>query len=197
MKKFLIFAMLLITLSLFAQSEPKTQHILNKEQKIRFLDSLNKYRIAGGLPIFKYSFQEDSLSRLRINTIFKHIDSIGETEYKKDIIEHQHHNWKEDWDNYDLKNVHKDTVISYYGECTARLHKLTEVDDMVNHLFQGWKNSKAHWNAMMSPEYEYITLHWLDDSQYVNSDKPLYLRRGYFAALVLFSKDVNKRRGMN
>ena len=193
----LLFMLLLMISPMMAQKPFKNGDVISTQDKLRFLDSLNKYRTLAGLKTMKYSFHEDSLSRLRVNSIFQHIDSIGETEYKKDIIEHQHHNWKEDWDNYDLKNVHKDTVISYYAECTARLHKLTEVDDMVNKLFQGWKNSKGHWAAMMSPEYEQITLDWLDDSQYVNSDKPLYLRRGYFAALVLFSKDVNKRRGGN
>jgi hypothetical protein len=190
----LILIILLQVLVATAQSDIKTWKNINKADKIRFLDSLNLYRVLADVPLLQYSFQEDSLSRLRVHNIFRHVDSIGEIEFKKDIVENLHYHWQEDWDLYDRKNVHPDTVLSFYGECTARLGKLKEIDDMISELFHGWKNSPPHWEAMLSPDYQYITIDWIDDSQYIDNGKPLPYRRGYFAALVLFSKDINKRR---
>jgi hypothetical protein len=187
MKEFLIFAIFLITSNLYAQSEFESPYLFTKEQKIEFLDSLNKYRDSLGVPKVQYSFQEDSLSRLRISSIFNHIDSIGEEEYKKDIIENQHHNWKQDWDNYDKNNVDSDTVLSEYAECTARLSRLYNSDDLVTRLFKGWKNSPAHWKEMMNPKYQYITL-----DCFIDNYRHIRLRKGYFSALVLFSKGVNQ-----
>jgi hypothetical protein len=193
MKSLLLCMMILFVNVLFAQKGYKAGDTITSFDKLRLLDSINRYRALKDIPLLSYSFQEDSLARLRISTIYNHVDSIGEVEFRKNVIEHQHYNWEADWYSYDKKNVHPDTVLSYYAECTARLHKLVEVDDMVDNLFNGWKNSPEHWEAMMDSKYEYITFYWLNDSQYIESGKPLPLRRGYFGALVLFSKDRNQK----
>ena len=188
MKILISLLMILIAQSGMAHSNGYSDIEKWNADKLRFLDSLNTYRAIAGVPPLRYSFQEDSLAKLRVSSIYRHIDSIGEEEYKRDIIEHQHYNWEHDWHTYDKKNIHPDTVLSHYAECTARLSKLFEYDEMFDKLFQGWKNSSEHWKIMMSPKYEYITLHFaLDDH------KHLRLRKGYFAALVLFSKGVNQR----
>ena len=77
---------LLSTVSLFAQSQFKTGDIITTEDKLRFLDSVNKYRIEAGVAPLKYSFQEDSLARLRVNTLFNHAESLTEEEYQADFI---------------------------------------------------------------------------------------------------------------
>jgi hypothetical protein len=191
MKKMMLILMMLISNFSFAQTGFKTGDTITTFDKLRFLDSLNKYRALAGATPVKYSFQEDSLARLRVSTIYKHVDSIGEVEFRKNVVEHQHHNWEADWYSYDKKNVHPDTVLAYYAECTARLHKLVEVEDMVDKLFNGWKNSPEHWEVMMDSKYEYVTFDWFIDNQ-----KHIRLRKGVFSALVFFSKDINqKRRG--
>ena len=90
--KTLIFFLVLST-SLYAQSKLKTGDIITREDKLRFLDSLNKYRTEAGVPALEYSFQEDSLSRMRTTTLFKHIDSISEETYNSYIMEHNHFNF--------------------------------------------------------------------------------------------------------
>lgn len=190
MKIFIV--MILSTVSMIAQSQFRTGDVITTEDKLRFLDSLNKYRIEVGAPPVKYSFQEDSLARLRVSTIFRHIDSIGDQDWKKDVLEAQHYRFFEDIQQYDKSNVHPDTVLSWQGECTARLSKLYKIEDLVDELFHGWKNSPEHWKLMLDPKYEFIVLDWFIDNQ-----RHPRLQKGYFAALVLFSKDVNqKRRGL-
>jgi hypothetical protein len=81
MKKLIL--MILVSTSVFAQSQFKTGDVITTEDKLRFLDSLNKYRIEAGVQPLEYLFQEDSLARLRVSTIFRHIDSIGDQEWKK------------------------------------------------------------------------------------------------------------------
>jgi hypothetical protein len=190
MKKLIL--MILVSTSVFAQSNFKTGDVITTEDKLRFLDSLNKYRIEAGVQPLEYSFQEDSLARLRVGTIFRHIDSIGDQEWKKDIPEAQHYRFFEDIEQYDKINVHPDTVLSWQGECTARLSKLHNIKDLVDELFHGWKNSKEHWKIMLDPRFNYIVLDWFIDNQ-----RHIRLQKGYFAALVLFNKDINhKKRGL-
>ena len=180
--------MILVSTSIFAQSKFKTGDIITTEDKLRFLDSLNKYRIEAGVNPLKYSFQEDSLARLRTTTLFKHIDSISEETYKSDIMEHNHFNFFEDTERYDKKNVHPDTVLNWSAECSARLSKLNQADDLIDELFHGWKNSKEHWKIMLDPRFDYIVLDWIIDNQ-----RHIRLRKGTFASLVLFTKGINKK----
>ncbi len=175
------------SMSLMAQSQYKTGDTITTQDKLRFLDSLNKYRILAGVEPLEYSFQEDSLAKLRTETIFKHIDSISEEEYKSDWMEHQHHRFIEDVRRYDKSNIHKDTVINWSAECSARISKLNNPDDLVDELFQGWKNSKAHWKMMLEPKFKYIVLDWFIDNQ-----RHIRQRKGTIASLVLFSKRFNE-----
>jgi uncharacterized protein YkwD len=175
------------TMSLMAQSQYKTGDTITTQDKLRFLDSLNKYRILAGVEPLEYSFQEDSLAKLRTETIFKHIDSISEEEYKSDWMEHQHHRFIEDVRRYDKSNIHKDTVINWSAECSARISKLNNPDDLVDELFQGWKNSKAHWKMMLEPKFKYIVLDWFIDNQ-----RHIRIRKGTISSLVLFSKRFNE-----
>jgi hypothetical protein len=185
MKQIIIF--LFAVTSVFAQSQFKTGDTITTEDKLRFLDSLNKYRILAGVEPLEYSFQEDSLSKYRTLTLFKHVDSISEEEYKSDITENQHHLFFEDVIKYEKRHIHIDTVINWSAECSARLSKYNIPDDLVNELFQGWKNSKAHWNMMLDPRFEFIVLDWFLDNQ-----RHIKLRKGTFSSLVLFTKKLVK-----
>ena len=179
---------LLSTVSVFAQSQFKTGNIITTEDKLRFLDSLNKYRIEAGVPALEYSFQEDSLARLRTRTVFNYIEQIGEDEYKLNPLENLHFNFVEDIKKYIIENIHEDSVLYWSAECSAGLSKLNQADDLVNELFNGWKNSKEHWKVMLDERYTSISLNWFIDNQ-----RHIRIRKGTFASLVLFKKDMTKK----
>ena len=189
--KTLLFFIVLST-SLYAQSNLKTGDIITREDKLRFLDSLNKYRLEAGVQPLEYSFQEDSLARLRTTTIFNHIDSISEEEYDSDWLEHLHYKFIEDVRKYDKQLVHKDTVLNWSAECSARLSRLSYPDDLIDELFHGWKNSIEHWKVMLDPKFKYIVLNWFIDNQ-----RTMRNRKGTFASLVLFNKRFNKNSERN
>ena len=189
--KTLIYFLVLST-SLYAQNKLKTGNIITREDKLRFLDSLNKYRLEAGVPPLEYSLQEDSLARLRTTTIFNHVDSISEEEYDSDWLEHLHYKFIEDVRKYDKQLVHKDTVLNWSAECSARLSRLLYPDDLIDQLFHGWKNSKEHWKVMLDPKFKYIVLNWFIDNQ-----RTMRNRKGTFASLVLFNKRFNKNSERN
>ena len=176
---------LLSTVSVFAQSQFKTGDIITTEDKLRFLDSLNKYRIEAGVAPLKYSFQEDGMAKLRTKTLFEHINSISEEEYKSDIMEHNHFNFFEDVLKYEDQYIPIDTVVNWSAECSARLNRLSYPNDLIDELFHGWKNSKEHWKIMLDPRFKYIVLDWIIDNQ-----RHIRIRKGTFASLVLFDKKL-------
>lgn len=184
----LILLVIFSVVSISAETQFKDSVFISNSDKLRFLDSLNKYRIQAGVKPLQYSFQEDSLAKLRSRTILNHLDSISEANYMSDWIEHLHYNFDFDMLDYDRKNVHKDTVLCWTAECSARLSKFQKADDLINRLFQGWKNSKAHWEVMLDGRYEHIALNWIVDNQ-----RHVRLQKGTIASLVLFSKDINKK----
>lgn len=183
-----LFLMILVSTSVFAQAQFKTGNIITTEDKLRFLDSLNKYRIEAGVPALEYSFQEDSLARLRTRTVFNYIEQIGEDEYKLNPLENLHFNFVEDIKKYIIENIHEDSVLYWSAECSARLSKLNQADDLVNELFHGWKNSKEHWKVMLDDRYTSISLNW-----FIDNERHIKIRKGTFGSLVLFKKDMTKK----
>jgi uncharacterized protein YkwD len=178
-----VILMIFSAVSISAQGQINIGGVIRSEDKLRFLDSLNKYRIEAGVPALEYSFQEDSLARLRVNTLFNHVESLSEEDYKSDWQNHLHFDLRKDIKAYDKSNVVIDSFINMYGECAARLSRFSDTDDMANKLFQGWKNSKPHWELMLSPNYKTISLFWFIDDQ-----RELRLRKGTFASLILLKK---------
>ncbi len=176
------------TMSLMAQSQYKTGDIITSQDKLRFLDSLNKYRAIAGVEPLEYSFQEDSLAKLRTETIFKHIDSISEEEYRLNPLENLHFNFVEDIKKYITENIHQDSVLYWSAECSARISKLNNPDDLINELFNGWKNSKDHWKVMLDGRYTSISLSW-----HIDNYRNIRKRKGTIASLVLFKKDMTKK----
>lgn len=188
MKTFIL--MLFATASLFAQSQFKTGDVITLEDKLRFLDSVNKYRVLAGVKPLVYSFEEDSLARLRVRTLFNHIETLTEEEYQADWKNHGHFNLRKDIKDYDHNNVVIDSFIQMYGECSARLSRLSAPEDLVKELFNGWKSSKlGHWELMLSPDYETLSLSWFLDNQ-----RHIRIRKGTFASLVLIKKAVNPKK---
>lgn len=77
-----------------------------------------------------------------------------------------------------------------YGECSARLSRLSAPKDLVSELFNGWKNSKlGHWELKLSPDYETLSLSWFLDNQ-----RHIRIRKGTFASQVLIKKAVNPKK---
>ena len=133
------------------------------EQKQEFLDSLNKYRIAAGSNPVEYDYDADALAQTRVQTICKHLDDISEQEYNSDVRLHLHHDCEEDFKNYHSKvKSEKLDTLGRGGECSAYLTRWFSNNPASMHikLFNGWKNSPDHFEAMMDSRYEYIALSW-------------------------------------
>ena len=183
MKKIIL--MILVSTSVFAQSQFKTGDIITNEDKLRFLDSVNKYRIEAGVKPLEYSLRQDILASIRIETILNRIENITETEYKSEILNHMHFNLRKDVVDFETNHIPLDSFIQIYGECSARLSKLSTHDDLVSTLFNGWKNSKEHWKIMLDSSYEYISLNWFLDNK-----KDVKFRKGTIASLVLIKYNI-------
>lgn len=173
--------MLFATASLFAQSQFRTGDVIISEDKLRFLDSLNKYRTEAGVPPVKYSFEVDSLPKLRLKTILDHLQNISEFQYNKDFKKHLHHNFFEDATKFDKENIHADSTIAPLAECSARLQYDDNLDTIAK-LFQGWKNSPSHWDAMMDSQFIFVSIY------FEKTDK------GFLASLVLSNKNKLKKK---
>ena len=173
----------------YVNAQETDGHVLTEYDKLRFLDSLNYYREKSGVPLLKYSFQEDSLAKLRVATIYRHIDSLHNADVKYDYMEELHFRFDEDIKSYDKNNVHRDTVLAWQGECSAHLSRFKTSSDWTMDLFNGWKNSPAHWEMLMESKYEYAVLHLYSDT-----DRYFKFRLGSVASLILFSKAINKKR---
>ena len=168
-----------------------TDDTIRTVDKLRFLDSVNKYRIQKGIAPLVYSFHDDKLARYRVKTIYKHIDSISDQEYLSNYMTHLHYKFEKNLIAYDNKYIHRDSIITAAGECVARLDKMSLIvrSDLVNNIFQGWKNSQAHWKEMMCPDYTYMVLHW-----HIDKERDYDLQKGGIFSLVLFNKVLAKKR---
>jgi uncharacterized protein YkwD len=193
----ILIALLLSTTCIFAQNSSIkvnnfTDDTIRTVDKLRFLDSVNKYRVQKGIAPLKYSFHDDRLAKIRVRTVYKHIDSISDEEYKSNYLQHLHYKFEKNLIGYENKYVPMDSVITAAGECAAGLPKITFIirTDMVNKIFQGWKNSPAHWKEMMCPDYTYIVLHW-----HIDKKRDYDLQKGAIVSLVLFNKVLAKKRG--
>ena len=193
----ILIALLLSTTCIFAQNSSIkvnnfTDDTIRTVDKLRFLDSVNKYRIQKGIAPLKYSFHDDKLAKIRVRTVYKHIDSIPYEEYKSNYLQHLHYKFEKNLIGYENKYVPMDSVITAAGECAAGLPKITFIIrvDLVNEIFQGWKNSPAHWKEMMCPDYSYFVLHW-----HIDKKRDYDLQKGAVVSLVLFNKVLAKKRG--
>ncbi len=186
MKKLIL--LVLLSTSMLAQSQFNTGDTITAIDKLRFLDSLNKYRTLAGVKPLQYSFRQDSLAKIRTETIFNRIDSITEDDYKSEILSHMHFNLRKDIKRFDKSHIPVDSFIQMYGECSARLNKLNVCKDLISELFNGWKNSKEHWEIMLDPNYEYISLNW-----FIDNHRHIRLRKGTIASLVLIKYDIVKK----
>lgn len=190
MKKLMFFILITMSQFVLAQGQFKTGDIITTEDKLRFLDSVNKYRVLAGVKPLVYSFEEDSLANLRVKTLFNHADTLTEEEYQADWKNNGHFNLRKDVKDYDRSNVVIDSFIHMYGECSARLSRLSAPEDLVSELFNGWKSSKlGHWELMLSPDYETLSLSWFLDNK-----RNIRMRKGTFASLMLVKKAVNPKK---
>ena len=159
MKQLIIF--LFAVTSAFAQPQFKTGNHITNEDKLRFLDSLNKYRKMYGIHESKYSFAYEEISSIRISTIRKHIKNIGYEECKKDIRKHLHYNFMEDFCKFNISDLPSDTKFGWKGECTISANNGYVIEkkfDIITEIFKAWKESQDHWCNMLDPDFKYITL---------------------------------------
>lgn len=133
---------------------------LTDKDKLRFLDSLNKYRRGVGSPELEYSFKHDDLPIMRINTIVKHINKVTYIVCKENMRKHLHYRFKKDIKKYDVEKLPKDTSFLHGGECVYAFNELNyyKGKDLVEELFHSWKSSEDHWKSMLDPDYKFIVL---------------------------------------
>lgn len=133
---------------------------LTKEDKLRFLDSLNKYRKELGSPELEYSFRHDDLPIMRINTIVNHINKVTYIVCRENMRKHLHYRFKKDIKKYDVEKLPKDTSFLHGGECVYAFNELNYYrgKDLVDELFHNWKDSEDHWKSMLDPKFRLITL---------------------------------------
>ncbi len=159
MKHFIIF--LFTATSVFSQSQFKTGDIITAQDKLRFLDSLNKYRKMYGIHESKYSFTYEEISSIRISTLRKHIQEVTYEKCKDSVRKHLHYNFMEDFCKFNISNLPLDTKFGWKGECTYAVDNnyiILKKKDLVSELFTAWKESPDHWNNMLDPDFKYISL---------------------------------------
>lgn len=161
MKNFIIILFLLAS-SVVAQSAVNTNRIIVLEDKVRLLDSLNKYRVMAGLSEFTYSFEYEELSRQRTESVKNHLDTLPKIEFLKNSRKALHFNFKKDICEFNSVNLPNSVKFGLKGECSAVIPSFTEYEECVAEFFNGWKNSEEHWNAIMNSEFKYITVDWVE-----------------------------------
>lgn len=133
---------------------------LTKEDKLRFLDSLNKYRREIGSPELEYSFSHEELSSMRVNTIVNYVNEITYEECKTDFRKYLHYGFRKDFKTYNLRRLSSDTTFKWKGECVFICNKMEvfKGKDLVLELFNAWKSSEDHWNNMLDPDFKMVAL---------------------------------------
>jgi uncharacterized protein YkwD len=180
MKK-LIVLLLFLASPLFAEKGTSNfKKVFTQEEKQIFLDSMNKYRLMIGLKPVQYLKDVERLANVRIETIYNHLKEISDTttvkELRKSCLYHLHFGMYLDVRRFDVRlemNKKKNYSMISPGECIALFFQ--DESNMVEALFNGWKGSPSHWDAMMDESNDTIAL------EMKKTDK------GIIACLILFT----------
>ena len=185
MKKILVL-LLIIATPLFAEKgKSNFKNVFTQEEKQIFFDSMNKYRSMIGVKPVQYLKDVERLANVRIVTIYNHLKEISDTttvkELRKNCLYHLHFGMYLDIRLFDVRlemNKKKDYNMISPGECVALFFQ--DESNMVESLFNGWKGSPSHWDAMMDESNDTIALEMKKTDQ------------GIIACLILFKK-FNKK----
>jgi hypothetical protein len=185
MKKIIVLLLILAS-PLFAEKGTSNfKKVFTQEEKQIFLDSMNKYRLAKGLKRVEYYPDIENLAKIRIKTISKHrkevLSSITKEEYRKNHLYHLHFGLYEDMElfNINLKsNRKKNYIMAIPSENIALFFE--NDGQLIYSLFDGWKHSPSHWDAMMKETIDTVALEMGETDV------------GIIACLVLF-KRLNKK----
>lgn len=181
MKKIIVLLLILAS-PLFAKVENSNfKNLLTQTEKQIFLDSLNKYRLAKGLKKVQYSIDAERLSKIRTQTIYKHLKGLDSSEFVNNYRSHLHFGLYNDYLDFNTKlELYGNYKMPIVLENVIFIPR-KEVEDLLSKCFEGWKNSPGHWGAMMSEDIDHISL-IIDKNDL-----------GIIADLILFDK-FNKRR---
>jgi hypothetical protein len=187
MKQLIIF--LFANFSLFAQQQIQSiqLNVISEDDKVRIVDSINKYRRNSGLNDVVYLHELDTLAKLRTNTIFGHIDTLTEEVISANPIKQLHFGADNDINRFIVENLPEDTSFSYVSECSARLTYSMKSKDLISTLFKGWKLSPEHWKSIMDPEFKYVSLYWK------KGDKFLIASLIFFDEKIKINPEVKKK----
>jgi uncharacterized protein YkwD len=155
--------------------------VFTQSEKMIFLDSINKYRIKGGIAPLQYLSDAERFANVRLETIYNHLNdinvSVNHKQFRNNHLFHLHYGLLEDafYFNETLRNNRKKNYIMITpSECIALFFQ--DEENMLHSLFNGWKNSPSHWNGMMDESYDTVALEMKKTNQ------------GIIACLVLFEK---------
>lgn len=145
------FAFVFIVFGSFAIAQAQTE-----SQKIDFLNRVNDERFFKGLPLYEYSSEADTLAKKRIETLKRHIDSIGSSGVRADVREALHYRSNEDFSWFNKNILPADSAIGWNSECTVMLWNAdtNEVKNPSSMSFRMWKNSPDHWSGIMDKDFK-------------------------------------------
>jgi hypothetical protein len=152
--------------------------------KLSIVDSINKYRNELGLEPLAYDVDMEKLPITRTSSIYAHLkslESLESDEFKKNISKHLHFQFHYDQLSFHIKLVRSKSkyTMPFAMENVAFL--VGHADNVHLIMFEGWKNSPGHWNAMMSSSVNFITMN------FASTDI------GNIGDMILFSKFMKKR----
>lgn len=160
---------------------------VSMKDKISIVDSINAYRIQLGLAPITYFVEMEKLPIIRTTSIYTHLKtlkSFESDEFKKHISKHLHVHFHHDQLSFHIKLVRTKSkyTMPFAMENVAFLVGHAKNVHLI--MFEGWKNSSEHWNAMMSSSINSITMHFSSTDI------------GIIGDMILFSTSLKKRPGV-
>jgi len=171
--------------SLFATGKiHHTAYSVSMKEKLSIVDSINAYRIQLGLEPLAYFVKMEKLPIIRTTSIYSHLKTLKSFEsedFKNNISKHLHIQFHYDQLSFHIKLVRSKSkhTMSFAMENVAFL--VGHVANVHLIMFQGWKNSPGHWNAMMSSSVNSITMN------FASTDI------GIIGDMILFSTSMKKK----
>jgi len=172
--------LLILSLCFFMKQVVCSQDLVSMKDKRIFLDSMNLYRSELGLKKVRYSVEVETLAKIRTKTIYNHLKTLTQREYKKNYRIHLHEGFGMDAHSYTSSLRVQRSGFNAGAIAENVIHFVGYTNDLIPLSFEGWKNSPDHWVEMMDKNIDHISLHF---EKFDN---------GILAVMILFVKSTNR-----